>query len=588
MKTQWICAAVLSLLVGCATEKPPGVTSGTTRAPATPVLLEPGPIGVREAVTRADFNFDKATGQIESARDAAGGAAAAMLNDSQASNPALRTGESALRFALAPVAAVIGAVRAAHEKLEPGKLAQCEADLTQAMALMAEQKRFRDCLLEVAGEKSRTRLVPAEALEPQPSSAVQTTAILETKVEELRLERTAAKGDSFALRIKSRLRLLRAIDGTVLYDQPFEYRSGPSLFLDWTLKDVFQGVTETGYRALAEQMIAQLPSTSSEEPVLVGAGYRPHSARASQGEMVLASPSPIPRASLPMSPARSSGPAIHFAAYVEAEESGPLGIYSTETPPHLVFQRPLTKDEAVSEALQDVEWSLDGLDNSPNAVVQLAALAAAVPMSLWKQTVAGARGLADRKYRAADAKLVAASRQTQPDQELACQVAELLAPKTSQPVVLVGRTSPTGPDRVFVSMQASVPVTVAFLNRDQPASAFLVSQGVATAVEIQVMSAALTGNGGINPPLSLCVEAKATLVRTRDGQPLYSCPVLYRGAARRFAEWATDDARPFRLELQQCYRQMSEAIVDQFVSRGLVSPQKKPQPTLAQARMSHE
>src|SRR5262249_39741843 len=157
-----------------------------------------------------------------------------VLNGSQVPDPALRMGEDAVRFVLAPFASAVGALKGANEKLSPEKMVQCEADLIESMPRMAEQQRFRDCFLKVAGEKTRTQLTPAESFQYQ-ASADPPGAILETRIEELRLERTVPQGDSFALRIKSRMRLLDAPGGTVLYDQPFEYRSGASLFLDWTL-----------------------------------------------------------------------------------------------------------------------------------------------------------------------------------------------------------------------------------------------------------------------------------------------------------------------------------------------------------------
>ena len=59
-----------------------------------------------------------------------------------------------------------------------------------------------------------------------------------------------------------------------------------------------------------------------------------------------------------------------------------------------------------------------------------------------------------------------------------------------------------------------------------------------TVLEIHVVSAALRGGEGVNPPLSLWVDARATLLRAGDGQEIYSCPVQYRSKERKFAAWA--------------------------------------------------
>jgi hypothetical protein len=100
-------------------------------------------------------------------------------------------------------------------------------------------------------------------------------------------------------------------------------------------------------------------------------------------------------------------------------------------------------------------------------------------------------------------------------------------------------------------------------------------------LEIRVLSAVLKGKDRVNPPLALCVEAQATLVRTQDGQELYSCPVHYRSAPRKFTEWGAHDAELFHQEMEKCSRELGGAIVDQLVSRRLITPDPAPYPTLA-------
>jgi hypothetical protein len=77
------------------------------------------------------------------------------------------------------------------------------------------------------------------------------------------------------------------------------------------------------------------------------------------------------------------------------------------------------------------------------------------------------------------------------------------------------------------------------------------------------------------------VEARATLLRSRDGQQLYSCPVQYRSTGHKFTQWAARDARLFREELQKCYRDLNANMVTQLVGHGVVAPDHKPQPTFA-------
>ena len=102
-----------------------------------------------------------------------------------------------------------------------------------------------------------------------------------------------------------------------------------------------------------------------------------------------------------------------------------------------------------------------------------------------------------------------------------------------------------------------------------------------TALEIQVLSASLRGKEGINPRLALCVQAQATLWRVSDGRPLGCFPVHYRSTERKFVDWAAHDARRFRQELEQCYRALGRALVDQIVPPGLLVPDRAQQPTLA-------
>ena len=87
------------------------------------------------------------------------------------------------------------------------------------------------------------------------------------------------------------------------------------------------------------------------------------------------------------------------------------------------IHRPLTKDEAVSEAQSDVNSSLGELITHPNTVVSLTAIAAAVPLSIYLQTAGGIRGLSDKKYRAADAQVTTAARSSRPTAALARELA---------------------------------------------------------------------------------------------------------------------------------------------------------------------
>ncbi len=75
-----------------------------------------------------------------------------------------------------------------------------------------------------------------------------------------------------------------------------------------------------------------------------------------------------------------------------------------------------------------------------------------------------------------------------------------------------------------------------------------------------------------NPSLAVHLEARVTLLRADDGREIYSCPVYYRGTARKFKAWAANNARLFREELDRGYRELSGTVIDQLMARGLIAP----------------
>ncbi len=561
-------AAAFELLLqcGCSTAGSTGMIVSSAQPLPEDTRLRLGTVALVPDLRPANFSFDKAKGQIGSAGDWAGTAAGNMLARST-SEPILDLPVGVGTLIAAPVVAVKGAIDA-KKHLAPEKLAECETNLVNAMSKMALQQHFHDWLIRAASEQCKGRLVALEEPQDAGSGSVAPESVLEARIEDLRLERTASGDTSYRLRIKCRIRLVRTADGAVLYDQPDEYRSGTCLFSDWTLHNAFESVAETGYRLLAEQCVSRL-LTTTDRPVLAGAGYRKAPAPSRNAAARLVGSQPL-----------SSGFPMRPVSYVIGGP-GTLGIYSTGNVAHVVIQRPLTRDEATSEALDDVNHMFRDLIEHPNMFVVLPAVAAAIPVSLSKQGAAVVRGLSPRTLREADAKLNEAANETRPHEALAVQVAQQLAPQTPRSVMLVRQPLPLRAEEDAELMHCAARGTLAMLTGDQAAGGYLLSQGAETALEIHVESARLTGKEGINPKLALCVEARATLLRSRDGQQLYSCPVEYRSKGRHFTEWAAHDAKLFREELQKCYQDLSAGMVNQLVNRGLVPPNARPQPTFA-------
>lgn len=94
------------------------------------------------------------------------------------------------------------------------------------------------------------------------------------------------------------------------------------------------------------------------------------------------------------------------------------------------------------------------------------------------------------------------------------------------------------------------------------------SRSVDTLLEIKILEPRLDGGDGINPALRLGVHARIRLIDTRKGRELYYDYLEYRGPSTRpFVEWAEDDARALRDEVQQCVTALAAEIVAQVFVR---------------------
>jgi hypothetical protein len=562
---------VMVFLSGCVADKSAGYVRSTARPLAEPLRLDLGRIAVVAAPHPAVFSFDKARGQIEDAGDGAGDAAGRAVVPPNLGvplvEPLFEAAASPVALALAPFAAARGAVTA-HQRLGPDSLSQSESNLLRAMTEMAGQKYFRNALLDQATGKTRRQFVPVESESSTAVDVSGTDAVLKTEVQELRLERTGKGDNSFALCIKTRNRLVRVADGAVLFDELAQYRSGTCLFLDWTRGNSLQLVAETAYRKLAEQVVEQLFVATADGPILVGAGHKKAPLHEGQTGPMLAK--------------NKSARAVPVALFINSRAgvADSVDIYSSGALRDVILQRPLTRDQAVGKAIDDVTWGLDGLHQHPNVVVLLTACAVAIPLSVFGQTEAIIRGLSPAKLKEADAKMTAAVRETKHHEEIAAVVAQQLAPHLAGPVMLVERPAPTRRNGLagMVTNARRVPVSLAGF---RPVANDSRGRGADVALDIHVVNAALKGDDGINSPLALCIEAEARWIRTSDGQEVYSCPVSYRSEKHKYTEWAAHDAQLFREELQRSYREVGTAMGDHLVSRQIIVPERAPPPTLA-------
>jgi hypothetical protein len=440
---------------------------------------------------------------------------------------------------------------------------------------MSQQNHLRDRILDAAKDAGRRRFVPLPASDVpaqqrenhEPAATPLVGTILETRVEELRLERKGAGDSSFALRIKARVRMLRSSTGEVISDETFEYQSGKDLFLDWALNngEPFQKCTDFGYRRLADQIVERMFEATGEAPILVGVGAPKPSVHTPRPQVRLAAYRPAP--ALP--------PQVQFVSQASAPP-GTLYVYSASPGDFMSIQRPLTKDEAVSETQSDINSSLGELITHPNTFVALTAIAVAIPLSIYQQTAGGIRGLSDKKYRAADAQVTTATRSSRPAAVLAREIAQTLGSRCSESVVLLDKPRDDGEQLALVRPAAGKPMLVSW-----PGVGPANPRAGDKALEIEVLSAALKGDASVNPSLAVHLEARATLLRGDDGREIYSCPVHYRSPARKFTAWAANDAKLFREELQRCYGKLSGTVIDQMVARRLIAPGENPNLFLA-------
>jgi hypothetical protein len=554
--------SVAALCAGCATRYEAGLVRSGVEEPNLRGALEVGSVGVAAPDAAGKFSFTRANGQINSAGEGAGSTARSVLLTPNLGDPLVETPAGVIEFVVAPFAAGYGAIRASQQKLSPIQLDGTEADLTRAFETVAQQDRLRQWFVKTAAEKSRVRVLPLDREVNSPDQLDGVGTIVETRIVELKLE--PVKGDYCVLKIKARARVLRVSDRALVLDRLFEYQSGKALFIEWTQRGGLESVAETGYRVLAAQMASDTLGSVLQEPIFLGAGHK--STRTKAVQLV------------GMSLTASRSAVINSVRFLncELQTGSQMEIYSTGPATTFLFNPPMTKSQAVSEAVKDTEWSLDGLQDCRNSVVQVGACVTAIPVGLWKQTVACTQGLTRSKLESARTALSAATMQSRPREAIAAEVARNLSAKGSPNVALVSAPTASRARELSAARSAAVQTAFASLKTGAGLAPFSPLAVGDTVLEITVSYAGFGAADGINPRIPLTVEAQATLLSKSDGQCLYSCPIQYRSVERTFASWAADDARLFRQEADSCYSQIADAVVKELIGRGVVAPVQGP------------
>jgi len=549
----WWLGAV-ALFTACTTERPSARPRG---APGEVALaqLNPGAIVVVSSPQTAAIGCDPPNDRMESAGEGAAMAARSVLNTPHLGHAQLEAVVGVLEVPLAPFAAAYGAVRASQQRVPPDKLSQAELDLREAMRASAGSAALRGKVADAARLKTSRLLVSAASVSAAPPSQVPVSAVLELGVEQLRLEAVSAGNSKYTLRIEARARLLRGSDGAVLLDKPYRYKSGPALFIDWARRDGVNGVAQTGCQSLAERIAGDVFQPASEAPLLIGPGHQ-HSA---------ASPLSLDQtddwcsALLQQAGEDSSEeyPALQFVSLVE-DNATALEVYAGRTGQRLTLATPGPGSGDSAGGQTDTEWATDGLENDRNSVVQLVSCLAAVPIGIWEQTVGAVlQGSRNRTAKLVQA-LDAVPEQRRFEGDLADEVARRLRARA---INQVRRTEE--PPQFAIATPGEAGET----GSAQPPA----SVNSKIALQIQVVNARLIGKHGSSRSRALCVEIRASIIRTSDGQELYSRPIHYRSSSKKLKDWAGSDALLFRRELGACSRQTAEVLTGELIRHGFVT-----------------
>ena len=515
----------------------------------------------------AHYGFQKSKGRTGQAADAAGTRAHAVLEGGLSSGDALVAVGS---IVLSPFAAVVGAISDGTRKMAPDALTESEADLVSAMAQMANQSLLRDRLVKVAREKAgRVMTIRDDLFVSTDRSANYRAlriegvdAVLETTVQNIRLQRTGSRESSYALFIDTRVRLLRPDDGAILYDHPFQYHSGTSLFVDWTLNhaEPFKVQVQSAYEKLAEKIVERVlldPARDMPRPLDSRTLARNKSQKRPGNPPLLFA-------------ANSKQGAGHLLAANDWMSGlGTVGIVSTGTFPTVSIQHPLSKAEASQELGQ--HFAALGGDEETVCAFTTVTLGYGLPIivagGLIGQAAGKVVGVPQRKLMTADDALDRAVAESDMQEQLRTQVRQLVGERSGGRVVLVKKPLPEGVGPEFARLSCVRCGTLAWLPKGQTAQDYLASQGIDTALEIQILNSGLKGNGGVNPSLALSFDVRASLVRVRDGRELASVPLKYQSTKHKFTGWATNDARWLREEIQLCNQTLAEEIAKELFNK---------------------
>jgi hypothetical protein len=450
--------------------------------------------------------------------------------------------------------------------------------------------------------------------------------VLELSVEQLRLNTAKDAKNEYVLFMTARARLLKGSAGVVLMDKTYQYQSGSALFIDWARYRGLEGVAQTGYQLMAEQIADDIFRPSYEPPLLIGPGQRQSNAAPASQARSADFQSAVSRICNPL-PARITstrrmqfGDTAEYNSALPYCDSVPAGIprFLSEISSMLDDDSDTAEAEGsgfylvglgtnnidlgtnnlalgtndigsgskdvtsvqVYNAKPDERLRLytPGTDSSPRPEAQTD--------TTWKMdnlqndrnsvvqwlSCLGAvpmglweqtGGAMSKHSQEKTEKLIKVLNDLPEQRHLGNDVADAVARHLRSQIINPVRMA-EDPARFALSTRGETNAP-----DSPPAGPGTNSRDLA--LEIQVLDAALVGKHANSQERAFCVEVQATVFRTSDGQELYSRPIRYRSSSKKLKDWAAADGKLFRDELSACEEQTAEALTAELLGHGFVT-----------------
>jgi hypothetical protein len=405
--------------------------------------------------------------------------------------------------------------------------------LMRAVQEIDAQEGFARAFTDVAQKQGGRRL---RVLWKSESGFVKASAssatMVENVVESIRLEHV--KKDLLCLVMEVRTRMTMET-GEVIYGEASRYRSDSATLSDWAFND--GEPMKTQFARACEQISLRvarqtLPRGAAAEPVL-------ENSKMASGFFVIDS--------APLAARDLSG-------------LGRVGLISTSAAPAIIFQRPMTKEQAMALPRQTLDEGLKPLEDLQTRWTAAAVLS--IPLSVAGQVFGGVKGLSEKSFKDANESLSSVTREIKHQTILR----ERMLTAAAGSLVEVKKPFPAGEEEAFRQMSCVMAGTLAWLPNGQTAQYYLQSEGVDTVLELEIVHPALigVGNGEVNPPMVFSSRVRASVWSVQSGEELGFCEMQYRSPEYHFTAWAKDDAELLRSEVSKFMDATCAAVMQQM------------------------